>query len=145
MLKCTFSCRRCFNNLSSLYVLFDRTGVLKGFIIFFTATAWFVSWSFAELRSRSGGVRNVFRRCLLTIRGRTRPFRRAEGRCNYARSVSAHSCLCGSRNILPAGDLEGRAKDLGTHEFSHLAGLRAAKDAGLARWLFRSGGGEQRG
>jgi hypothetical protein len=28
-------------------VRFERTGVLKGFMI---ATAWLVSWSFAELR-----------------------------------------------------------------------------------------------
>ena len=27
----------------------ERIGVLKGFIIFLIATAWFVSWSFAEL------------------------------------------------------------------------------------------------
>jgi hypothetical protein len=31
-------------------VRFDRTGVLKGFMIFLIATAWLVSWSFAELR-----------------------------------------------------------------------------------------------
>jgi hypothetical protein len=30
-------------------VRLDRTGVLKGFIIFLMATAWLVSWSFAEL------------------------------------------------------------------------------------------------
>jgi hypothetical protein len=32
-------------------VRFDRTGVLKGFIIFLMATAWLVSWSLAELRA----------------------------------------------------------------------------------------------
>lgn len=45
----TFSCFRCFNSFSSRYVRFDRTGVLNGFMIFFTATAWPVNWSFAEL------------------------------------------------------------------------------------------------
>jgi hypothetical protein len=30
-------------------VRFDKTGVLNGFIIFLMATAWLVSWSFAEL------------------------------------------------------------------------------------------------
>jgi len=30
-------------------VRFDSTGVLNGFMIFFTATGWPVSWSFAEL------------------------------------------------------------------------------------------------
>lgn len=45
----TFSCRKCFSSLSSRYVRLDRTGVLKGFMIFLTATACPVSWSFAEL------------------------------------------------------------------------------------------------
>ena len=39
----TFSCFKCFKSFNSRYVLFDRTGVLKGFIIFFTATFWPVS------------------------------------------------------------------------------------------------------
>ena len=39
----TFSCRRCLRSFNSRYVRLDRTGVLKGFIIFLTATAWFVS------------------------------------------------------------------------------------------------------
>lgn len=34
----TFSCLRCLSSLSSRYVLLDRTGVLKGFMIFLTAT-----------------------------------------------------------------------------------------------------------
>lgn len=33
-----FSCWMCFSSLSSLYVLLLRTGVLKGFMIFFIAT-----------------------------------------------------------------------------------------------------------
>ena len=45
----TFSCRRCFRSLSSRYVRFDSTGVLNGFIIFFTATGWPFNWSLAEL------------------------------------------------------------------------------------------------
>jgi hypothetical protein len=36
--KLTFSCLRCFKSFNSLYVLFDKTGVLKGFMIFLTAT-----------------------------------------------------------------------------------------------------------
>ena len=50
--KHTFSCRRCLSNFSSRYVRFDKTGVLKGFMIFLTATACPVSWSFAELHCR---------------------------------------------------------------------------------------------
>jgi hypothetical protein len=34
----TFSCRRCFSSFNSRYVRLASTGVLKGFIIFFTAT-----------------------------------------------------------------------------------------------------------
>ena len=39
----TFSCLRCFNSFSSLYVLLASTGVLKGFMIFLMATFWLVS------------------------------------------------------------------------------------------------------
>lgn len=35
----TFSCLRCLSSFSSRYVRFDRTGVLKGFMIFLMATA----------------------------------------------------------------------------------------------------------
>lgn len=45
----TFSCRRCLSSFSSRYVRLASTGVLKGFIIFLTATFWLVSWSRAEL------------------------------------------------------------------------------------------------
>jgi hypothetical protein len=47
----TFSCLRCLRSLSSRYVLLDKTGVLKGFIIFFTATFCPVRRSLAELRT----------------------------------------------------------------------------------------------
>jgi hypothetical protein len=40
--------------LSSRYVRLESTGVLKGFTIFFTATAEPVNWSRAELRQRQG-------------------------------------------------------------------------------------------
>ena len=49
----TFSCRRCLSSLSSRYVLFARTGVEKGFMIFLTATGCWVSWSLAELPLQS--------------------------------------------------------------------------------------------
>lgn len=39
----TFSCFKCFSSFSSRYVRLERTGVLKGFMIFLTATAWPVS------------------------------------------------------------------------------------------------------
>lgn len=39
----TFSCFKCFRSFSSRYVLLDKTGVLKGFMIFLTATFWPVS------------------------------------------------------------------------------------------------------
>jgi hypothetical protein len=45
----TFSCLRCLSSFNSRYVRFERTGVLKGFMIFLIATAWLVSWSLAEL------------------------------------------------------------------------------------------------
>ena len=45
----TFSWRKCLSSFSSRYVRLDRTGVLKGFIIFLIATGEAVSWSFAEL------------------------------------------------------------------------------------------------
>ncbi len=45
----TFSCLMCFKSFNSRYVLLLKTGVLKGFMIFFTATDAPVNWSFAEL------------------------------------------------------------------------------------------------
>lgn len=47
----TFSCLRCLSSFNSRYVRLARTGVLKGFMIFLTATFWLVSWSLAELQS----------------------------------------------------------------------------------------------
>lgn len=75
----TFSCRRCFSSLSSLYVRFERTGVLKGFMIFFIATDWEVNSSFAELcqgqrDDHQSGSQSP------TRRGRRRPCRRVGGR-----------------------------------------------------------------
>lgn len=49
----TFSCLRCLSSLSSLYVRLASTGVLKGFMIFLTATFWLVSWSRAELAAET--------------------------------------------------------------------------------------------
>jgi hypothetical protein len=41
--KHTFSWRKCLSNFSSRYVRLDKTGVLKGFIIFLIATGEAVS------------------------------------------------------------------------------------------------------
>lgn len=48
----TFSWRKCFNNFNSRYVRLDSTGVLKGFMIFLTATGDPVNWSLAALQKR---------------------------------------------------------------------------------------------
>lgn len=90
----TFSCLKCFSSFSSRYVRFERTGVLKGFMIFFMATAWLVSWSLAELRSGQCGVFGIgWKDC--TIRGRTHPCPRAAGRCICMNVSSARSAWRG--------------------------------------------------
>lgn len=58
--KLTFSCLRCFSNFSSRYVRLDRTGVLKGFMIFFTATFCPVKLSLAELARKHHRVSEPF-------------------------------------------------------------------------------------
>lgn len=56
--------------------------MLKGFMIFFTATAWLVSWSFAELPILSVyGSSMIECRDALTKRDRKRPCQLAAGRC----------------------------------------------------------------
>lgn len=57
----TFSCRRCLSSFSSRYVRLASTGVLKGFMIFLTATFWLVSWSRAELVGGGGEAPRVSR------------------------------------------------------------------------------------
>jgi len=80
----TFSCLRCFRSFNSRYVRLDRTGVLKGFMIFLIATAWLVSWSFAELRrGQSAIMAEVVHR--LTRQVRKRPCPPAAGRCTFTR------------------------------------------------------------
>lgn len=91
----TFSCRRCLSSFNSRYVLFDNTGVLKGFMIFFTATAWLVSWSLAELWYASVvQCGHVHAARLLTRRDRKRPCRRAASRCTcllHQRVIARHT------------------------------------------------------
>lgn len=53
----TFSWRKCFNNFNSRYVRLDSTGVLKGFMIFLTATGDPVNWSLAALQKRVVNIR----------------------------------------------------------------------------------------
>ena len=87
----TFSWRRCFNSFNSRYVRFERTGVLNGFMIFLTATAWPVSWSLAELNlqsARDGAAVGGQRRVAHTKQGRRRPCRRAGDRCICGATVS---------------------------------------------------------
>ena len=126
----TFSCRRCLSSLSSRYVRFARTGVLKGFIIFFTATFWFVSWSRAELSHaksvsqspRLSGAKKkiknkknkeaIFREA--TVGGGER--RKMKNVPNEAEG--AHADWLEIR--VPRGDLEGGPKDLRSYELRHL-------------------------
>jgi hypothetical protein len=115
----TFSCRRCLSSFSSRYVRFDRTGVLKGFIIFLMATAWLVSWSLAELRAdqcapRSCGMQTY----------QTRPKAPMPTGCRsvYLCDVSPTSVPMWGMVAAPACDLERRAENLGAHEFSHGGG-----------------------
>ena len=75
--KPTFSCRRCFNNFSSRYVLFDKTGVENGFMIFLIATDVPDNWSFAELPIRLVAWEEA---CQLTRPIRKHPYRRVGGR-----------------------------------------------------------------
>lgn len=53
-----------------------------------------------------------------TKQGRMRPCPRAAGQCTFAGSQSVATKDCGGGSP-PACDLECRAEDLGTHEFSH--------------------------
>ena len=112
----TFSWRRCFRSFSSRYVRLERTGVLKGFMIFLMATAWLVSWSLAEL-PRNQYVVGLLRRRRRTKRGQRRPCPLAANRCTYAMLVAPGGGWWGV--AAPAGNLERRAKNLGAHEFSH--------------------------
>jgi hypothetical protein len=117
----TFSCLRCFSSFSSLYVRFERTGVLKGFMIFLMATAWLVSWSLAELPDCQHVVRHIQRRCR-TRQGRTRPCPRAADRCIFIKVSSARSTQ--RSYAAPACYLERRPEDLRANEFCHLDDLR---------------------
>jgi hypothetical protein len=76
---------------------------------------------------------------VLTKQDRKHPFRRVASRCickQVSHSSARTYCLC----PLPAGDLKGCAKDLGTHEFGH-GDSRGAEDR-LSLWM---GGDEIRG
>lgn len=75
----TFSWRRCFRSFNSRYVLFDRTGVLKGFMIFLMATDWAVNSSLAELEEETSAgeipkkKKNLDRQRLTSDTHQTRP------------------------------------------------------------------------
>lgn len=49
----------CLSSFSSRYVRFASTGVLNGFMIFFTATEALVNWSFAELTTQDDQQINI--------------------------------------------------------------------------------------
>ena len=85
----TFSCFRCLSSLSSRYVRFDSTGVLNGFMIFFTATACPVSWSLAELHGCQLPAGTATYCTHLTIRAQRLPCPPAASPC----ICSTHQCL----------------------------------------------------
>lgn len=89
-LQHTFSCFKCLSSFSSRYVLFDRTGVLKGFMIFLTATLWLVSWSLAELFRRVNFRVPSLSGLQHTKQDQRLPFRRAGGP-----SICGHVSLVG--------------------------------------------------
>src|SRR4051812_23157194 len=113
----TFSCLRCLRSFSSRYVRLDKTGVLKGFIIFLMATAWLVSWSLAELRWVSKRLDSCAVRCKHTRQDQKLPYPRAAGQCTFATSVQPTLTMWGI--AAPARDFERRAENLGAHKFSH--------------------------
>lgn len=101
----------------------DKTGVLNGFIIFFTATDCPVNWSRAELYP----IRLAFVLCPLASAAayQTRPNApmptgwRSVYLCHPVSSGPHPSRAC---NTLPAGDLEGGAENLGPHKLGHGGG-----------------------
>jgi hypothetical protein len=101
----TFSCFRCLSSFSSRYVLLASTGVLKGFIIFLMATLALVSWSFAELCADYPSSAPIS-----CNTGRTRQYVPDQAECAHANRLEVG---------IPRGNLKGRPKDLGAHEFGH--------------------------
>jgi hypothetical protein len=117
----TFSCRICLRSFSSRYVLLESTGVLKGFIIFFTATDCPVSWSLAELWWGSQSV------CFAQLRRameshQTRPNAPMPTGCRsvYLRHVKKRLINALRSLRVPAGDLKGGPEDLRPHELRHV-------------------------
>ena len=89
--------------------------MLKGFMIFLMATAWLVSWSFAELTHINMRIRPHGRKTYQTSPKAPMP---TGCRSVYLCAVSAtpHASVgCAA----PACDLERRAKNLCAHEFGH--------------------------
>lgn len=117
----TFSCFRCFRSFNSRYVRFERTGVLNGFMIFFTATACPVSWSFAELdtvKILSCGLQD-------RLSYQTSPNAPIPTGCrpvylSAVQYVFSRRLIVTASPIVPARNLERRAKDLRAHELRHL-------------------------
>ena len=136
----TFSWRRCFRSLSSRYVLLARTGVLKGFMIFLTATFWLVSWSLAELDSSlsvSDAPYSKTRRHVPNQTKRSHAHRlevRVSAGIDMLIFAPRRLSVCGQRGegggAVPGGDLERSSKDLGSYEFSHGVAVAAACDGG---------------
>jgi hypothetical protein len=106
-------------------VRFDRTGVLKGFIIFLTATAWPVSWSLAELRLPSA-LPPASSHCEGSAY-QTSP--KAPMPTGWRSVYLAGSAIVPRATLRalpgpggsPARDLEGGPKYLGANKFRHLA------------------------
>ncbi len=115
-------------------------------MIFFTATACPVSWSFAELRPLVFQSRSCSMFAMLTRPARMLPYPQAAGQCTYAISVLSLAVPVCQARAIPGGYLEGRAENLGSYEFRHVVGgiLRfAGSNAAwtkaaemVVRWLF---------
>lgn len=93
--------------------------MLKGFIIFFTATACPVNWSLAELHPKPQQVYlQAYTRVIHTKPAQRRPCPPVVGRCIWLTSALTKARI-GTACSIPAGDFECGAKDLGTHELCH--------------------------
>lgn len=87
-------------------------------MIFLTATAWLVSWSFAELGQKVNTELFAKMEGNRTKRDRMRPCRRAADRCICEMLAEAEVTRWGMC-WAPAGNLESGAKNLGAYEFRH--------------------------
>ena len=133
----TFSWRRCLSSFSSLYVRLESTGVLKGFMIFLTATAWPVSWSLAELRETVSVQHSDSDKHLSY---QTSPNAPIPTGCKsvYLATFSLDRRRANRQVNKPARDFKGGTEYLGTHELGHLDWIDGS--GAVCRWKGGIGG-----